>query len=63
MSDPELLDSCRRLEQALESVNDVITLLDWHFAGEARSSIAKLEALRADLKLGLALASVDAPLH
>jgi hypothetical protein len=63
MSDHELINSCRRLEQALESVDDVITLLDWHYADEAHSSIAKLEAMRADIKIGLALASVDTPLH
>lgn len=59
----EIAESCRRLERALESVDDVIVLLDWRYQEEALSSIAKLECLRTELKLGLALAGADAPLH
>jgi hypothetical protein len=53
-----------RLAQALESLDDAITLLEWRYSFEAESSIARLERIREELRMALALArDPRTPLH
>jgi len=44
-----------RVERALESLEDAITLLEWRYAYEAGSSIARLEQIREELRIALVL--------
>jgi hypothetical protein len=48
-----------RLAQALASVEDAITLLEWRYDGEAETSIMRLQRLRDDLLVAHALLVVD----
>jgi hypothetical protein len=53
-----------RVAQALESLEDAITLLEWRYSYEAQPSIARLEQIREELRTALALAGGPAtPLH
>jgi hypothetical protein len=45
-----------RVEQALESLEDAITLLEWRYSHEADPSIARLERIREELRTALLLA-------
>jgi hypothetical protein len=53
-----------RLAQALEALDDAITLLEWRYANEAGPSVTRLEQIREELQLALTLAGGPAtPLH
>jgi len=45
-----------RVTQALESLEDAITLLEWMYSHEAEPSIARLERIREELRTALLLA-------
>jgi hypothetical protein len=45
-----------RVAEALESLEDAITLLEWRYPYEAQSSIARLEQIREELRSALVLA-------
>ena len=48
-----------RIAQALASVEDAITLLEWRYDREAEASITRLQRLRDDLLVAHALLVVD----
>lgn len=53
-----------RVTQALESLEDAITLLEWRYSFEAEPSIARLEQIREELRTALVLArDPRTPLH
>ena len=51
-----------RVAQALESLEDAITLLEWRYSHEAEPSIARLERIREELRTALLLAG-SSPTH
>jgi hypothetical protein len=57
-------DAQFRLAEALLSLDDAITLLEWRYAHDADESVARLWRLREELRMALELASSSAgPMH
>jgi hypothetical protein len=52
-------DSGERLAKALLSLDDAIELLQWRYDRDADQSVTRLERLRDELRLALALAECD----
>ena len=52
-----------QLARALDSVDDVIMLLEWRYDRDAELSVAKLQALREELRLADALLESEHRLH
>jgi hypothetical protein len=55
-------ESGDRLAKALLSLDDAIELLQWRYDRDADQSVTRLERLRDELRLALALAECDARL-
>jgi hypothetical protein len=53
-----------RIAQALESLEDAITLLEWRYSYEAEPSITRLQQIRDELRTALLFAAgSEMPLH
>jgi hypothetical protein len=53
-----------RIAQALDSLEDAITLLEWRYSYEAEPSITRLQQIRDELRTALLLAAgSEMPLH
>ena len=52
-----------RLLEALQSVDDAITLLEWRYDHEAAPSVERLESLAAEIRVALVLADTHGSPH